>query len=286
MATPDISKDRARFSEKLFDVSEKIILQYISDFLAKPSDELFINNNTDSLVTEPLIYKPLPETDNKYIYLGLEIVPPGYICNLYPASSKDERISKLFNLEIIQEGIKFLNYSICEVFKAITMASLTDKNALEGYHIEYDPESGTFLFMYIDPTRRKILESINIYEYLMSFKTPDANNEIKFDKLTDEEKNYYEVNLQNILKVLKEVNETNDDDISRMESEELKINNEIIKKNRIGIVFKELTKDDMPDVFKKRIEAVIEEDEEKNYGNDDETDEEDDEYDENPDDFN
>ncbi len=122
---------------KMFDISEKIVMEYICKLLEKKPNEIFKDSEVLNLSKEDLILFPSTEYDsNKYLSLGLEIVSHDHI-TVIPEQLK--------NNTYITESINFIAHSVYEVFRSIINYNLTEEGTKIAFeksiHFELDEKS-------------------------------------------------------------------------------------------------------------------------------------------------
>jgi hypothetical protein len=139
---------------KMFDLAEKPIMEYISYALKSDPREIFQFPEDLNLKTDELILMPLEEVGN-YLCFKLEVVTYDYE-NTIPA--------ELLENKDIKGSLKFLDHSVQEVYNAITAKSLSEagltKSFAASFHFEFDENDVSFKPIYVYHTRRQV----NIFE--------------------------------------------------------------------------------------------------------------------------
>lgn len=227
----------------MFNIAEKTIMEVICDYMGMPPNKIFKDCIVLDLAKDDLILLPQRD-DNKYHCFGLEIVPYYYSFSV-PDSLK--------NNKAITESIEFLIYSVTEVYNAIIQYNLLDENkdiAFEkSIHFEFDPETNTFFPQYIFPNRRQIQLYTHFKNKLEEMKEVNEYGHSYWDTLNEEARDRWFDEYYNFVNL---INNTPLDEKTAEEKEKT-INDELEYNNRIGIVYKELLFEQLPDVYKQKI---------------------------------
>ena len=229
MSTEISEEEKNKYEvNKMFNLAEKVILEYFCYFLGKTPEELF-ELDIVNMSSEEFILYPIKEYKNdKYLSFRLEMVTHDY---------KTSIPEELLNISIIKETLKFIDFAIHEVFGAIIHNFKNDmlQSVLDAsFHFELDMENFTYRPVYVYPQRRKkiILEGCkkNLDNFCL-----EQNTNSKWEDLDENIKNNIAHQYEQITKLLEEIN-YDEDEANKMEEKY----NEMIKKfSRIGIIFKE-----------------------------------------------
>ena len=210
----DASKIEA---ERMFNLAENIIMRYMSEYLNIPADKLF-KQFCASNTQKPLILNPIKEYSNKYLEFSLDIVPYDYKLELPKILEDNKEINYI---------VGFIYHSIITVFNAILKSNICDDKMIviynAAFYFELDDNNLAFYPIYNHPPRR-------MKNMLLQMKS-DLEAEMRV-KPSNELSNQYS-------QLLAHINSINYDD-EAADKDELKVNNDIKKSNRIGIIFKEL----------------------------------------------
>ncbi|MGL5935651.1 MAG: hypothetical protein ACRCZI_08500 [Cetobacterium sp.] len=218
---------------KMFDVSERCIMKYISEFFQISPGEIFIDTKVDcNLPDVPIVMKETITHNDKPVMITLEIVENDYINNL-PENLK--------NHEDVIYTLGFIYHSVMTVYNAIINKNIVEKYEEQiiktSIHLELDDESLTFYPLYIDPRRRAEMILENAKEELLTrlaeIKELCDNGKITRELVHEQVdlKSQYDKTLEQLQRVIY------DKDV--VAEEEEKVNKELKLKKRIGIIFKQ-----------------------------------------------
>lgn len=220
----DQEKNRIQ-TEKIFNTSERTLKEWISKFVKIPMDELF---DTIPDVVEPVIFYPSELSDGKYIEMKLEVVPHDYSLN----------IDKLLQEKLVCDSIQFFIYSMRIVYGAIMKT--TKPTAARDVNLDWDENTMTFKPRYIPDIKKK-----NDYlNYILSCMM-NAKPNLPEEKKEEWEKDFKKL-MDDIRENLKEMKEQKIDE--QIESKTL----EWSDVDRVGIVVRYITEEEIPDDFKFR----------------------------------
>jgi hypothetical protein len=221
-------EQKAIEAHKMFDVAEKIIMMYMCKYFNKSPAELFVDPKPIENDDKPLILNPIH--NDKYLQLNLEIVDCDYVSNI-PDDIKEN--------EGLNYSLGFIYHSIITVFNEI-LSSNIKKDCVEditqqSFNLEMDDNNITMFPVYIYPKRRgqlmlsQIKEDIEIYLETQK----DIPSEVR-TKANEE------------LAICSEKLDNIHYDIAEADKIEKEVNLRFLKKFRIGINVKELSKDELP----------------------------------------
>jgi hypothetical protein len=196
-------------AERMFNLAEKVIMEYICYYLNIEASELFKEHNIVFNKPKSLILNPIKEYSDKYLEFSLAIVPYSYKLELPKILEENEEVNYT---------VGFIYHSITTVFNAILKSNInTDKlenMVTSSFHLELDDNNLAFYPVYMHPPRRMqsmLLQMKNELE-------PHCNKISELDS-----------HLSNIIY---------DKDIA--DKDELDTNALLKQKDRIGIIFKEI----------------------------------------------
>lgn len=139
-------------ANKMFDLAEKCVMEYMLDALKSTPEALFTNTDVLSNKTVPLILKPIETYSKNLISLTIKIVPFDYECNI-PAD--------LLNHDEINNMIGFIYHSISTVYNSVLSNNIKDESQQllinTSTHLEMDDGALSMYPIYIYPVRRKEL---------------------------------------------------------------------------------------------------------------------------------
>lgn len=197
-------------AERMFSLAEKVIMEYICYYLNIESSELFKEHDIIFNKPKSLILNPIKEYSDKYLEFSLAIVPYSYKLELPKILEENEEVNYT---------VGFIYHSITTVFNAILKSNINtirlENMVAASFHLELDDNNLAFYPVYMHPPRR-------MQNMLFQMKTELENNS-DANELVDS-------HLSNIIY---------DKDIA--DKDELDTNVLLKQKNRIGIIFKEIS---------------------------------------------
>jgi hypothetical protein len=215
--------------DKLFNTSEGVIQEWVAGFVGKPINELF------DVVTpcEPIVFYPSDKTDGKFMEFKLELVPANYKANL-----EDEILEE----KLVVDAIHFFIYSIRVVYGSIMKTS--EPGPAHDVCMEWDSESMTFYPKYFPDIKKKRDYLNYVFGHMMN-----AKKDLPDDKVEE-----WDTDFKELSKDLAETNKT---------MEEEKIEEKIEEKtlewgcyNRIGIIVKYLSKEEVSEKMQAQVKPV------------------------------
>lgn len=227
---------------RMFDLAEKPIMEYICMHLKMTPKVLFKTFEVMGSKSNPLIMNPIPEYNDKYLAFSLEIVPYDYKL-IIPDALKE--------IESINYTLGFIYHSVTTVYDSILNSNINDDVTElfinSSFHLEMDDDSISMFPVYIFPARREFL-------MLTQIKT-------EIEKLIDELPKEGVVKLSPGLTLeIQKVHEKHNIITTRLNAinydndlaakQEHDINESFKTNNRLGIVFNELSVDQLPEGFK------------------------------------
>jgi hypothetical protein len=242
-------------ANKMFDLAEKCIMEYLCLYMKLTPSELYINNTEGMLSSEPLILYPIKEYSDEYLSFSLEVVPHDYQLTLPEQLQNDSNINN---------ALGFIYHAISQVFNAVVNHSILEDKCKDilnaSIHMEYDDKSFTFYPFYIFPQRRQELIFLQFKEDLDKIKEPNEYGQIPWDSLKEETKDEWEMRYAQIKNIISNIKY--DENIAN--ETEKAANDEIQQLDRIGIIFNEIVYDQL---FKKTdelsLDSIQEEDHEE-----------------------
>jgi hypothetical protein len=223
--------------DRMFDLAERSVMEYISLHLKLKPEELFIDYSTLSIESKPIIIQPTNE-NGTYLSFSLKIVPYDY---------KLEISEDIKECEKVNYTLGFIYHSIINIHAAILSKNINENYIKlvdnSSFHFEMDDEKLSLYPMYIYPQRRAHLILTKAEKELA-----DALNKIGNDtsiQITEDiMKNIEAMRAQylNIVQLLK----SNQFDIDTANKAEIEINKSFEKNQRIGIVLEKLSKEQLP----------------------------------------
>ena len=215
--------------DKLFNSSEGVIKEWVSEFVGKPANELF------DVVTpvEAVVFYPSDKTEGKYMEFKLEVVPFNYKANI-----NDEILDE----KLIVDTIHFFVYSIRVVYASIMKTS--EPGPAHDVCMEWDSESMTFYPRYFPDIKKKRDYLNYVFGHMMN-----AKKKLPEDKVDEWNADFAELNRD-----LSETNKIMEDEKINEQIEEKSM--EWSKHNRIGIVVKYLSKEDVSEKVHAHIKPV------------------------------
>lgn len=225
--------------DKIFDVTESTLLEYLSNYYKKTPKELFKiipKKNNDSLILKPL---GVGEVGDKYIKLNLSIVNKEY---------KTELIDELKKNEHIMQSIGFLYHGVNTVLNMTNQHNINE-NIHEyilkhSIHFELDVENLTFYPVYVNPMHKAecilLQYKFEIEKLLNQGKCGDDDDDT-IENLTNQ-LNSINYDLENNINY-------NAEEVKKEEEEK----NKLIKETsiRIGIIVSYINFDQTPEQYQK-----------------------------------
>ncbi len=206
---------------KMFDLSEKVLMEYVCYYMDKRPEELF-EQSIDKITSGEFVIQSLEDGKKETLHFSLEMVPANF----------ENKIPKeLLDNPFIRDIIKFIEHSIKEVFNSIVL-NIKKECVAEfmnrSFHLELDPVSLSFKPIYVYPVKRQLKIAIGgeaqikqFYESNKHLLNTDAENQ-----------------LNKKIRELRYVIDKNKFDENEAEKKEKEINDYIKDIYRIGIIFK------------------------------------------------
>lgn len=213
---------------KMFDLGEKVLMDYMCYYLKALPSELF--NNIENLIHDELVLHPIDEyKPNTFLHFKLEIVPHDF-CSTIPEQLKSNAF--------IVDALRFLNHAVQEVFIAIQHHNLKDEMAqvvlTSSIHFEFDAQRCSFKPVYIFPNRRQTHILSNCLDSLTRFYKESVDNG-SWDTITEDVKKEWEANRSKTSELLESM-QYNAEQADKKEEE---ANEGLETAYRIGVVFRE-----------------------------------------------
>ena len=221
-------------AERMFNLAEKCVSEYMCSHLKMKPEDLLESCSALNAKTIPLFLYPIKEYNDKYLSLSIDIVPYDYICYI-PEQLKDD--------ESINHSLGFIYHSVTTVFNTIFKSNIK-KNAAEtvisnSFHLEMNDENLTMYPVYLYPPRRgefMLLQIKQEMEYELSKYPINVQLLEPLKSQIDELREQY-------LLINKHLDDNKYDKVTADENEKL-INDSFKKNDRIGVVFREISKED------------------------------------------
>jgi hypothetical protein len=227
-ATTDEEKRKYEIN-KMFDVSEGVLMEYFCYFFKKKPEELFEGYADKNVFKDELILCPLKDyNDGVNLHFKLEIVEHDHK-NCIPVELRSH--------SVVIDVIKFLEHAVQEVFSAILHTSSKDATPLihkESVHLELDHDNLSFKPVYIYPQKRDIYTLTKYKEGLNSVCLEYASKNGWVDP-DEEEKLAWSRKIKRIDEILDQIHY--DQELAAEEEE--KNNKRLADFKRIGIIFTE-----------------------------------------------
>ena len=210
---------------KIFDLAEKCIMEYICYYYEMQPEKLFIEFNIP-VQTMPLLINPIEDYSKNILSLSIDIVPHDHVSNI-PAD--------LLNNTIIIELIQFIHQGVNSVLDAILNSNIQkDASAIinkNSIYLEFDSCTNTMYPIYIFPEKRRKIA-------LMQFRDEIKNKMINENKMTDENtKAEYTKQYEDLTAAINSINY----DIDYVDVFTKQMNNKLKNSKRIGIIFAEIS---------------------------------------------
>ena len=204
---------------QMFNIAEKPVMEFISEFLEEPPIVLFKDDIPE--IALPLILKPINEY-NENVCIKFELViTDGLDCELN--KNRINKVNEMLVYNEIKESIGFLLFCLNHVFVAIKSSGMISNSKLLNIDLGLNPETWGFHGEYKhDLTIKKEFYEMNIKK----LENADAESEKKINEC---------------ISLLNEINIT--DDIINIEIE---INSNIKNKKYIAINILEVRKPELP----------------------------------------
>lgn len=223
-------------ANKMFDIAEKPMMEYMCYFYKKTPEELF--SNYENVVSDNLIIFPL-EVDSHFISLSIEMVDKDYI-SVIPENVKKN--------DTINNSIGFLYNAISCVTNAISLSNIKDEYKEEVdknfIHFAFDEDDWSFRPVYVFWKRRKYMMTQDLLARISKTleKLEQNLDQEECRNQYDELKQYYEHNQK-----LFEEYHYDDKEAKQIE---LQKNEELKSMNKIGIKYTELKFEDLNEQYK------------------------------------
>lgn len=222
-----MNEDLVKSTNQLFDLSEKVIYDYLCYYLDVTPEELF----GEDLKIDQI---PILEMDYKNsVKMYLDIVPHDYL--------PDVPVVLITNSDdFFTSCLDAFKYSVDQVFNTIVHHSLTEKGAqkmlMSSFHLEFDPDNYTFKPIYVYPNKRQRTKLQESKESLERFYNDNVESG-RWVSLDEDVKQAWSAKYEQINVFLEQIpcdNET----ASETEKE---VNLTLHNKKRIGIIFSTIT---------------------------------------------
>ena len=229
-----ISEEEKRKIEisKMFNLSEKILMNYICYYMEKQPFEIFKDNEIyNKINTEELFIYPIEEYKvDTYLSFKLCIVPHNYVSKIP---------SEILTSENGKTALSFIIHSVYEVFDAIIKNGINLEYIQEvndnSFHLEFDENTLTFLPVYIYPVRRNKFIMQDCKDKLENFYNENKNNG-SWENFPQQVRSDWTNQYSQVVNYLE--NLFVPDKIA--DKKELEKNTELKKYKKIGIMFKEI----------------------------------------------
>jgi hypothetical protein len=222
---------------KMFDMAEKPIMEYISNFLDIDPKDLFKDPIPEFY--KSIVLHPIKEYNkDKYLQITLKVMPYDY--DITKVVSKD-----LLNQDIIKKSIGFLVYCINSVYVSVVMANMKDRNLIINTELKFDDKTLGFVPVYAhELTVKHSIAEKKMNELLIvknNILTERSDNHSKKDDIIETKVKEINLELNNIMSNLISLNkQLNDTSISNLISDNI---DKYKTKPVIGIVITELNED-------------------------------------------
>lgn len=239
----DVSEEIKQKMEanKMFDIAEKPVMEYMCYFYKKTPDLLF--NDYENVVSDKLILLPLEEKSD-FIGLSIELVDKDYMSNI-PQDIKEN--------EVIRSSIGFLYNAVACVSNALSMSNIKDefKEEVEQnfLHFAFDDNDFSFHPVHIFWKRRKSIMTQDLISKI-SHKLASLEENLEEEeckKMYDELKEFYEINKKNM-----ELFQHSEEEAREVEKEKLE---EYKNMNKLGIKYEKLKFNELNDFYKNLIKT-------------------------------
>jgi hypothetical protein len=233
----DHLSDEARFTaeqNKMFDIAETAVYRYIASFLGLELNEV-CSREIEFPEPEPLVFYPIDGyKEDKYLSFRLAEVPTDYSLDL----------SHLAAFPEVKDGIGFIVNSVYEVFSAIINVGLTEKvmeliMVEKSFHLEFDETTHTFVPIFVFPQKRKL----SMCKQFLDEYTRASSDEKLWNDIPEETRNAYVQQAENIAHLVEHL--MFDEEVAKQK--EIEQNAEYSTANRLGIIFQELDRSELPE---------------------------------------
>lgn len=230
-------------ANKMFDIAEKPLMEYMCYFYKKTPQELF--DDHENVISDKFILLPL-EKDSDFIALSIEVVDKDYVSNI-PENIKQN--------DIVRNSIGFLYNAVACVSNMILTRNIKPDHIEEVeqnfLHFAFDDSDFSFHPVHIFWKRRKslmtqdLLSKIN--NELLNMEPNLIDGDDNYKKVYDDLKNSYEVNKKAL-----ELFEHSEEEALAVEKEKTE---EYKNMNKLGIIYEELKFHDLNDFYKNLIKT-------------------------------
>jgi hypothetical protein len=125
---------------KMFDMSEKTIMEYISNFLDMDPKDLFKDPIPE--FSKSIVLHPIKEYNkDKYLQITLKVMPCDYDITKVVSNN-------LLNQDIIKKSMGFLVYCVNSVYVSVVMANMKDRNLIINTELKFDDKTLGFVPVY------------------------------------------------------------------------------------------------------------------------------------------
>lgn len=234
-------------NDRMFDLTEKYIMQYVADQFKLTPEEIFMNTVGLSNIEKPLILNPITAYSDKILVLYVDIVPYDYKCDIP---------EELLKEEVIISMIGFIYHSMINVYNAL-LSSNIKKEIIplfieKSTNLEMDDDALTFYSTYLFPKHRQML-ILEKMKTEMETVILDMINELKNNmELTEKESETMFTKINEFTTQLSEL-KTQIENIHYDDASVIKIEDEVNasfeKNQRIGIIYKEYTKEEISEKY-------------------------------------
>jgi hypothetical protein len=228
--TQEMQKMKKQVNQ-MFNISEKVIMEYIAKFLDESPNIIFKDNIPR--YSEHLILIPFDEYKNdKYLKFALEVAKKNDT-----KSKRIEFINDIIHHENVKEAVGFLTYVIKCTLPAVVASSMINNKPMLNISMELDEDTWSFCPTFKNEKfiKRKFYE--DSLDRIQEFKMDKDS----FDNLSYEKKLELDEEFNKTIVLLNEIEITND----IIESDK-KINESYIDQYCLVIKVKEITKDKLP----------------------------------------
>lgn len=237
--TEEKIKQNTDTTNKMFDLAEKCVMQYMVQHFALTPEQLFTNTNAMQNTTQPLVLKPITSYSDNILLLQITIVPHDYVCNIPDVLKQDATINNM---------IGFIYHSIINVYNTILNTNINEnvvQTVIEAsVHLEMEDDALSMYPIYIFPERRKQLMFLqmkdDIEKTLQQFTNANVNANMQ-TQIQDVQTQYDEllVHINNIVY-----------DVNIADTTEKTMNAVLATNDRIGIIFTQLKECELQDYYK------------------------------------
>jgi hypothetical protein len=159
MSQPHMSKEEKikQQTRQIFNISEKPILEYITDFLEEPASVIFKEDMPKE--SDPLILLPIPEyKEGVYLKFTLKTIDATDADNI--DSHRITSINDIIHYKHVKESIGFLVYCIKSAYPSIIASSMINNKPMVHIDLELNESNWTFCpkFRHELTIKKKFLE--------------------------------------------------------------------------------------------------------------------------------